>query len=184
MYLIKYLWALRSLINKPFFLHYGNFCYMGKPVLISGRDKVSIGNKVRIQPGLRLEVFANGTVEIKENTSIGQNFHCTSAGRLVIGKNVTILGNTFVTNIDHEYKKIDVHIMEQPMIVKDTIIGDNCFIGYGAAIQAGTKLGKQCIVGTNAVVRGEFPDYCVIVGIPAKIIKIYDPQKNEWISIK
>lgn len=183
MYIIKYLWAIRSLLYKPFFKKYGNFGYMGEPLILQGIDKVSIGDKVRIQPGLRLEVFDNGTVDINDNTSIGQNFHCTSAGRLIIGKDVTISGNTFVTNIDHEYRNIGVHILKQPMIVKNTIIGDNCFIGYGAAIQAGTVLGKHCVVGANAVVRGEFPDYCVIAGVPAKIIKRYDFDKKVWIKV-
>ena len=66
------------------------------------------------------------------------------------------------------------------MIVKDTIIGENCFIGYGVAIQAGTKLGKQCIVGANAVVRGDFPDYSVIAGVPAKIIRKYNFDTKTW----
>lgn len=66
------------------------------------------------------------------------------------------------------------------MITKRTEIGENCFIGFGAAIQAGTVLGKQCIVGTNAVVRGEFPDYSVIVGAPAKVVKQYNKETGEW----
>ena len=70
--------------------------------------------------------------------------------------------------------------MEQRNIVSDTIIGENCFIGYGAVIQAGTILGKQCVVGANAVVRGHFPDYCVIVGVPARIVKRYDTENNVW----
>lgn len=180
MYIRKLLWAARSIINMPFYKHYGINGYMGKPILIAGKKHISIGNRVRIQPGLRMETFKDGTIYIHDNVSIGQNFHCTSAGKLIIGKDTTILGNTFITNIDHEYRTIGVHVMDQPMIVKDTFIGENCFIGYGAAIQAGTKLGKQCVVGTNAVVRGEYPDYSVIVGVPAKIVKRYNSETKEW----
>lgn len=86
----------------------------------------------------------------------------------------------FITNIDHEYRNVDKHIMDQPMSYKETIIGENCFIGFGASIQAGTVLGKQCIVGTNAVVRGTFPDYSVIAGILAKVVKHYDEETEEW----
>lgn len=49
-----------------------------------------------------------------------------------------------------------------------------------AVIQAGTILGKQCIVGANAVVRGHFPPYCVIVGVPARIVKRYDEKSGAW----
>jgi acetyltransferase-like isoleucine patch superfamily enzyme len=85
-----------------------------------------------------------------------------------------------ITNIDHDYQQIAKPIWEQKLIIKETKIGENCFIGYGAVIQAGTILGKQCIVGANAVVRGTFPDYCVIVGIPAKIVKRYDEKSAVW----
>lgn len=53
----------------------------------------------------------------------------------------------------------------------------------GVAIQAGTILGEQCIVGANSVVRGTFPDYCVIAGVPAKIIKIYNKESGEWVRV-
>ena len=54
------------------------------------------------------------------------------------------------------------------------------FIGYGAAIQAGTILGRHCIVGTNAVVRGIYDDYSVIVGVPARVVKKYNKNNNKW----
>ena len=133
-----------------------------------------------MQPGCRLATLGNGKIMIRDNVSIGQNFHCISAGTLVIGKDTLISGNVFVTNIDHDYTKIGVPVMEQQMILKETVIGENCFIGYGAAIQAGTKLGRQCVVGANAVVRGEYPDYTVLAGVPAKIIKRYNPQTGLW----
>ena len=41
-------------------------------------------------------------------------------------------------------------------------------------------MGRHCVVGTNSVVRGHFPDYSVIVGIPAKIVKRYDEKMKQW----
>lgn len=183
-YLSKCKWAIRALSYKLVFGKIGNFSYIGKPVSLEGIRRIKIGNKVRIYPGARLETYNNGMIDIRDNVSIGQNFHITSSGKsLVVCENTTISANVFITNIDHEYKKIDVHILNQEFIEKETRIGPNCFIGFGAAIQAGTILGKQCIVGTNAVVRGEFPDYSVIVGAPARLVKIYDEQLNEWTKI-
>lgn len=97
-----------------------------------------------------------------------------------IDENTTCSANVFVTNIDHKYDEINKHILEQPLVSTKTQIGENCFIGYGAVIQAGTILGKQCIVGANAVVRGTFPPYCVIVGVPARIVKRYDEKSGVW----
>ena len=73
-----------------------------------------------------------------------------------------------------------MHILDQPIISKKTYIGEGCFIGYGAVVQAGTILGKHCVIGANAVVRGVYPDYSVIVGVPARIIKCYDTSTKTW----
>ena len=176
----KIFWGLRSLLYKPFFGKYGMPSYMGKPIFISGCKNIAIGKRVRIFPSVRMEAIGEGKIEIHDDVAIGQNFHCTSAGRLIIGKKTTISGNVFITNIDHDYRMIDQHILEQPMLIRETRIGENCFIGYGASIQAGTILGKQCIVGTNSVVRGSFPDYSVIAGVPARVIKRYNHETKEW----
>ncbi len=182
MSLIKYFWFIRAMLNRIRFGKIGNYSYMGKPLFLLGTKKIKIGNRVRIYPGLRMEAHGeHGGITIKDNVSIGQNFHVTSKDiELIIGENTTISGNVFITNIDHEYREIDRHIMEQPFLISETTIGNNCFIGYGVGIQAGTILGKQCVVGANSVVRGVFPDYCVIAGVPAKIIRKYNPLTMEW----
>ena len=169
----KMFWHLNLLFRTYKFKHIGSYCY--------GTQNISLGNRVRIYPGCRMETHKGGQIIIEDDCSIAQNFHITSGDSpLVIGKKTTISGNVFITNIDHEYQKIDKHIMEQPMICKKTVIGENCFIGFGAAIQAGTVLGKQCVVGTNAVVRGTYPDYSVIVGVPAKVVKRYNKETGKW----
>ncbi|MCX8523561.1 acyltransferase [Chryseobacterium formosus] len=153
------------------------------PIFIFNGKNVRIEKGVAIYPKCRMETHNGGSIVIEENTNIGQNFHIISGEQeLRIGKNTTISGNVFITNLDHDYKEINKHILEQKHFVKKTLIGENCFIGYGAAIQAGTVLGKQCIVGTNSVVYGSFPDYCVIVGAPAKIIKRYSFEKQAWLK--
>lgn len=155
--------------------------YVAAPLFIFGAKGIIIGNKVRIFPGVRLETHYGGKIKIDEDVSIGQNFHITSAEQeLRIGSRTTISGNVLITNIDHDYTELDIHILKQKYIIKKTEIGENCFIGYGAAIQAGTILGKQCVVGANSVVRGVFPDYSVIVGAPARIIKQYNHTSQQW----
>lgn len=181
MHPIKYIWAGRALLYKLFLGKVGNLTYIGKPMFIEGRKNIEIGNRTRIFPGIRLEAIGFGKIKIGNNTAIEQNVHITSMEKeLCIGDNVTILANTFITNIDHEYGDIEKSVLEQDCVIKDTVIGEGCFIGYGAAIQAGTRLGKHCIVGTNSVVRGEFDDYSVIVGAPARVVKRYNLNTQKW----
>ena len=184
--LYKIFWGIITIFYAPFFKKISFPSYIGIPIFTLGLKRVSIGKRVRIFPGLRIETHQQGSIVFEDGISIGQNFHITSAGTstLVIGENTTISGNVFVTNIDHDYQAIDQHILDQKMVVKPTQIGSNCFIGYGVAIQAGTILGKQCIVGAHSVVRGEFPDYSVIVGIPGRVVKQYNVETKQWEKIK
>lgn len=177
----KIKWLLTTFLVRLKVKRIGLLSYVGSPLFILGGRRILIGNKVRIFPGARLETHSNGHIVIEDDISIGQNFHFISATETItIGTRTTISGNVFITNMDHDYQQIDKHILSQPYIVKTTTIGENCFIGYGAVIQAGTILGKQCIVGANSVVRGIFPDYCVIAGAPARIVKRYNEQSLQW----
>ncbi|PPZ92553.1 lipopolysaccharide biosynthesis protein [Cloacibacterium normanense] len=179
----KFFWTLRAVLYKPFFGKFSLPSYLGKPTLILGIKRIFIDKKVRIFPHVRMETHQNGTITIQEDVIISQNVHITSASNLVIGKKSLILANVFITNIDHEYQEIGKHVVKQKYLVKETTIGENAYIGMGAAIMAGTKLGKQCVVGANSVVRGEFPDYCVIVGAPARVVKKYNPDTKIWEAI-
>lgn len=180
MHPLKYLWAVRAIIYKLSFGKVGNMTYIGRPTYIEGRKKIYIGNRVRIFPGIRMEAIGNGRIKIGNNTAVEQNVHITSGGELKIGDDVTIVGNVCITNIDHQYDDINKSILDQEIKVIDTKIGDGCFIGFGAIIQAGTVLGRHCIVGANAVVRGTFPDYSVIVGVPGRIVKRFDTKTERW----
>lgn len=139
-------------------------------------------------PNARIEAITyyngikyNPHLEIGERTSFGQNLHMICCKELTIGNDVTFSANIYIADVAHEYKNIGENVLGQPLIVKPTHIGDNCFIGYGAVIHPGVTLGKQCIVGSNAVVlAGDYPDYSVLAGVPAKIVKIYNPKSGKW----
>ena len=69
---------------------------------------------------------------------------------------------------------------------RETIIGENCFIGMGTIILMGTKIGDNCIIGAGSVLRGEYPSDSVIVGNPARVVcsleEYYSRRKRETIE--
>ncbi len=77
--------------------------------------------------------------------------------RSIIGKNVIIHPGVAIGGTSKKY--------EVP------IIGDNCIISSGAKVIGPINIGNNCIIGANAVVLTNIPDNCIVVGIPAKIIK-------------
>jgi len=148
---------------------------------------IELGHNVHIWPAGRFEaVHAYGDARFEpllilgDNVSFQQNCHVTFADRLTIGAGSAIMYGVLITDMDHDYADLGLPVLHQPVSVKSTRIGHNCFIGAGAKIQAGTELGDHCIVGSNAVVRGHFPDHCVIAGVPAHIIKRRDPATGAW----
>ncbi|MFT6905923.1 MAG: acetyltransferase-like isoleucine patch superfamily enzyme [Oleiphilaceae bacterium] len=177
----KYFWALRMALYSLFYKNIKMPGYLGKPILMVGVGNIKLGKRVRIFPNSRFEIHKDGQIDIQDNVSIGQGLHITSQGSLTICSGTVISGNVVLTNIDHDYQDITMPVLEQPHIVRDTFVGENCFIGFGAVIQAGTILGRHCIVGANSVVRGTFPDGCVIAGVPAKIVKQYDHSIGQWV---
>lgn len=177
----KILWLFRLYLYKPFMRNVGKLSYMGKPCFIEGMRRIFLGEKVRIFPGIRMEAIGKGEIFIGNNVAIEQNVHIISKDNLLsIGNDVTIAANVFISNVNHKYEDISKSVMDQGYEFHTTKIGDGCFIGYGASIQPGTILGKHCIVGTNAVVKGKFPDNCVIAGVPATIKKIYNKKNTKW----
>ncbi|MCQ1853815.1 gamma carbonic anhydrase family protein [Neorhizobium galegae] len=66
-------------------------------------------------------------------------------------------------------------------IIHGCSIGDNSLVGMGATILNGAKIGRNCLVGANALVTEgkEFPDNSLIVGSPAKVMRVLDDEAAE-----
>lgn len=177
----KYLWAVLTLFRRWTWGKIGEKCYIGPTCYTRNTKRIFIGDRVRIYPGSRLEVNdQQASITLGDDISCGQNLHIISGEDLQIGANTTISANVFISNIDHTFTELNRHIMDQPLKISATTIGCNCFIGYGAAILPGSKIGKHCIIGANSVVKGSFPDYSVIAGAPAKIVKRYNFKSSQW----
>mgnify|MGYP001675646852 FL=1 len=74
-------------------------------------------------------------------------------------------------------------VSQQPVIFKgDVVIKEGAWIGENVSI-IGACIGRNSVVAANSVVTKDIPDYSVCAGVPAKIIKKYCFERNEWISI-
>ncbi len=77
--LFKYIGAIRSVLYKRKFKYIGGGGYIAKPLLVTGAESITVGDKVRIMPGMRIEAI-NGQIDIGNDVSIAQNFHIASGG--------------------------------------------------------------------------------------------------------
>lgn len=156
-------------------------CCIITPKYIRCGNNVYIGHNARIQGvDCYKNVSFKPAIVLKDGVSIQQNVHITCADRIVIGQNTAIASNVSITDIHHPYNEIETPIEGQDIEVTPVSIGDDCKIYNNAVILPGVKIGKHVTIGANAVVNKNIPDYCVAVGIPAKIVKRYNFETKCW----
>ena len=62
------------------------------------------------------------------------------------------------------------------------MIGEGSWLGEHVCV-IGASIGKHCVIGANAVVVHDIPDYSVAVGAPARVIKKFNEDSNSWVMI-
>lgn len=190
---------LRGAAKGCFFGTRGKRLYIGKHTSLLCTKSLHVGFGVSIQDKVVINALSTEGVYLADNCSVGINTSIKVSGSLAeigkgfwlgsysslandcfvgaaggvkIGKYVAIGQNVRFHSENHEYSDINKKICEQGTTHKGIEIGDDCWIGAGAVFLDGSKIGKGCVVGANALVTTAFPDYAVIAGVPAKIIKI------------
>lgn len=163
-------WGLRFLFYKLCVGRLSGLGYFGKPIFFVGKHRFFADTGLGIFPGARIEIL-DGTLQLGRNVRIGHGLFVSCASSLIVGNNVTMSANVFISTTENRIEKGSLSPFSQwPVIEQPVEIGNNCFIGYGAAILPGTKLGEGSIVGANAVVRGQYPPGSIIA--PARTTDI------------
>jgi len=174
------------LYYKHQFSNVGKRCTIHKPILFSNINHVSIGNRVSIREGARIEVVcpvSDVVILVGNNVNIEQNVHIVGMRSICIEDNVSITGNCSIVDVIHPFDDISVEPKIGARVDSHSLgvrIGMGSFIGYGAHISPGVHIGRNCIVGAMSVVTKSVPDYCVVAGNPAKIIKKYNFETANW----
>ena len=102
-----------------------------------------------------------------------------SVSGITIGASTIVAGNCYIGGGRYHHDRFDLPIMDQGAYSRgEIVVGENSWIGAGAIILDGVKLGKGVIVGAGAVVTKNAPDYAVLVGSPARILRIRDEKKD------
>lgn len=182
--LMRRLWYF---INKPKYLNLGKKTFIRNPLDINGSKNISLGKNVYVGYKTWLAAVPHTNLKtcelrIGNGTRIGNFNHIYSTSSIFIGENVLTADKVYISDNLHSYDDINIPILNQSIKqISNVIIGDNSWLGENVCI-IGAKIGRHCVVGANSVVTKDIPDYCVVVGIPAKIIKRYDFDKKAWLK--
>jgi len=141
--------------------------------------KFSVGEKSIIED-FSLIANACGDVIIGKKVLIGAGSKIT--GPVTFGDNILLAQNVMMSGLNHDFEDITTPIVQQGFSVKTIFVEDGAWIGAGAIITAGVRIGKNSVVGAGSVVTKDVPDYSVAVGNPAKVIKYFDLEKKMWLK--
>ena len=110
-------------------------------------------------------------MKIGENVFINSNCLAMARGGIIIEDDVMIAGNVQLLSNNHDEYERQIITCEEIRIKK------GAWIGAGSSILPGVTVGEYAIVGAGAIVTKDVPDYCVVIGAPAKVIKTLDKDK-------
>ena len=121
----------------------------------------------------QLTVVVPKNVKIGKDVTVMNGALMMAAGGITIEDKVLIAANVKLISNNHDPYERDV------LLCKPILIKKGAWIGAGSTILPGVTVGKYAIVGSDSVVTKDVPDYAVVVGTPAKIIKYLDAVKFE-----
>jgi acetyltransferase-like isoleucine patch superfamily enzyme len=138
---------------------------------------VMIGENVNIQKFVWLNAkrklsSSEKTLVIHNGSYIGSFCQINAFEKVIIEEKVLIGDRVLITDSYHNFDDKEIPIIDQGDSFRGAVVvGAGTWIGSGAVVLANVKIGKNCIVGANAVVTKSLPDYSIAVGNPAQIVK-------------
>jgi acetyltransferase-like isoleucine patch superfamily enzyme len=156
------------------------FLGRGLELQVAKGARIDFGRFVWIGDGTKIRSH-EGTVEIGAKTVMGQECTISAYQRVRIGEQCVIADRAMFIDFDHGVVEVERPIRQQGIYKRDVEVGSNVWIGYGACILRGVRVGDNSIVGTNSVVTKDVPANAVVAGIPAKVIRMRDvPKDLRW----
>jgi acetyltransferase-like isoleucine patch superfamily enzyme len=147
---------------------------------IGRKGQIRFGRFVWIGDGTKIRCH-EGAVEIGQKTVIGQECTISAYQRVRIGEQCVIADRAMFIDFDHGVVEVERPIRLQGIYKRDVEVGSNVWIGYGACILRGVRVGDNSIVGTNAVVTKDVPANAVVAGVPARVIRMREaPTELRW----
>lgn len=117
-------------------------------------------------------------LKIGENSGIG--IRSVIPPMVTIGNNVMMGPDCHIFTAFHGYDRTDIPMREQGYSErKPVVIGDDVWIGIRVIIMPGVHIGKGTVIGAGAVVTKDVPDYAVVGGVPAKVLRYRNENKND-----
>ncbi|MCD6499766.1 MAG: acyltransferase [Deltaproteobacteria bacterium] len=144
-------------------------------VLVFHPENIRIADNVYVGHSSILKGYHNHLMEIASDCWLGQFCFLHSAGGLVIEQGVGIGPRVTILTSQHQDPGKQRPMMEGPLEFGPVWIGRGCDLGASSTILPGVTIGQGAVVAAGAVVTRDVPDYAVVAGVPAKIMRYRQP---------
>jgi len=163
-------------------VRFGHSVTLERGVIIDGlsregielRDNVMLGAYTTVQAS-SLSLVGAG-IRFGKNSSCGPYSFIGAGGMITIGENVIMGQHVSLHGENHNFDRVDMPIRNQGVTRKGIVIEDDCWVGANAVFLDGAHVERGCVIAAGAVVRGEFPAYSVVAGVPARVIRSRVPE--------
>lgn len=179
---------IKIVYYKSILKHIGWRSQIVSPLRIDGAKFIFIGDRVYIGykswlACLPLTGENKCKVVLEDGCVIGHFNHIYATKSIILHRNVLTADKVYISDNLHGYKDVETPIMHQPIVQNGTVeIGEGTWLGENVCV-LGVHIGQHCVIGANSVVTHDIPDYSVAVGVPAKVIKRYNPSSQKWETV-
>jgi acetyltransferase-like isoleucine patch superfamily enzyme len=120
----------------------------------------------------------DGDITLGERVNVGFHSEIFSGSSVSVGRHGLFAAYTYLVGGGHAFERADLPIVDQARVSRGITLGDNVWLGTGAKVLDGVRIGSHVIVGANAVVTGDLPDGAVAVGVPARVQRLRDASET------
>ncbi len=187
---LQSVWAFRRARRRCFavlaaggFAEFGRGTALETPVRLLGERRIAIGNDVFVGPGCWLQTMDEGGEEVAlwigDGSNIAGNCVVSAVSHVRLGKKVLLARNVYISDHIHAYEDATTAVLDQGVArVQPVDIEDGVWLGQNVVVCPGVRIGRGAVVGANAVVLEDVPEFSRAVGAPARVVREFSPRTS------
>ncbi|MGA8113189.1 MAG: DapH/DapD/GlmU-related protein [Actinocatenispora sp.] len=178
-YLLCYLrFARRVLLRRDVVAE--GFVFLGRRVELTarpGHGRIVLGRWVHIGDGCAIRAH-EGTVRLGDKAVLGTDVRVNGYLDIEIGAATLIADWVYVCDFDHVTTDLTRPIKDQGIVKSPVRIGPDCWLGTKTTVTRGVRMGRGSVLAANAVATRDIPDYAIMGGVPARLLRSRRPERE------
>jgi acetyltransferase-like isoleucine patch superfamily enzyme len=145
------------------------------PLRLEGERNITVGAGTWLGPGCWLNAIG-GTIVVGDGCSFAGDLTISAAASVTVGREVLVARGVHIGDHDHAWADATRAVRRQGIAhVDPVVIGDGAWLGHNVTVTAGVSIGRNSVVAAGAVVTRDVPPYSLAVGVPARVVRSWDP---------